>query len=224
MDRSARLVVNFHGIGDPWSGVPEDERPFWCPSDRWPAFADELAAMTDHSHMPIDITFDDGNASDIDLALPALVQRGLHATFFPCAARLGEPGYLSASDLTTLRAAGMAIGSHGWAHVDLRRTTPSELQREAKEARTTLSLASQGPINAFAVPFGSYDRRTLRALRGFDSVYTSDRTLANGSAWLKPRFSYTADWTPDILPRLAQPAHGSAKLRRSITLMLKRLR
>lgn len=224
MNRDVRLVVNFHGIGEPWSAVPDDERSYWCPSDRWPAFADELAAMTDRAGMPVDITFDDGNASDIEFALPILAARGLRATFFPCAARLGQPGYLSADDLTALRTAGMAIGSHGWAHRNLRRTTPSELRRETNEARQVLCAASQGPIDAFAVPFGSYDRRALKALREFDTVYTSDRALAKGTAWLKPRFSYTTDWTPDILQRLAQPTSGFVNLRRHVALMLKRLR
>src|SRR5699024_4903544 len=40
---SARVVVNFHGLGEPWDGIPADEAPFWCPADDWLALADVLA-------------------------------------------------------------------------------------------------------------------------------------------------------------------------------------
>ena len=51
--------------------------------------------------------------SDFVYGLPALLDRGLTATFFVVAGRLGEPGFLSENDVRTLVSAGMTIGCHG---------------------------------------------------------------------------------------------------------------
>lgn len=85
------LVINFHGIGTP-VGVPEDEEPFWCPSGEWSGFADALAEADTLPGVELVVTFDDGNLSDISEAMPELRKRGLRATFFVCAGRLGTPG------------------------------------------------------------------------------------------------------------------------------------
>ena len=45
------------------------------------------------------ISFDDGNASDLEIGLPALLERGLTATFFVLAGRLGRPGSLDADEV-----------------------------------------------------------------------------------------------------------------------------
>lgn len=195
-------VFNFHGIGEPAVAVPEDERPYWCATPTWLQLAEQIAAVRERG-VPVAVTFDDGNGSDIAHALPALVQLGLTATFHPCAGRIGSPGYLSAGELLELRAAGMAIGSHGWSHVDLRQVDDAELARETDASRDALAQASGGPVEHFAIPFGSYDRRVLRALRGYRRVFTSDGRPAAATAWLQPRHSYTVGWTPATIVRLA---------------------
>lgn len=217
-------VLNFHGIGEPGVDVPDDEKPYWCPAAEWPALVDAVAKVRD-SGAPVQVTFDDGNRSDVHAALPTLAERGLTATFHPCAGRLGSPGYVDAEGLVALRAAGMGIGSHGWAHVDLRRVNAAELAREADASRQVLEEVSGGPVDAFAVPFGSYDRRVLAALSRYRRVYTSDRDRALASAWLQPRFSYTRGWTPDTVVALASGrVPASTRVRRSIGRLLKRVR
>ena len=64
----------------------------------------------------MELSFDDGYASDMEIALPALLERGLSARFFPLAGKLGRPGYLTAAGVRELAAAGMALGSHGMRH------------------------------------------------------------------------------------------------------------
>lgn len=198
-----RLIINFHGIGEPSEEVPTDERPYWCPSANWPAFADAMADVAQHASVRLEITFDDGNLSDVHEGLPLLLERGLMATFHVCAGRLGRPGYLAESDLVELRRLGMAIGSHGWDHVDLRRLGRAALDHEARDSQARLSDASGGPVTEFAVPFGSYDRRVLSSLRGYRTVYTSDRVKAQPASWLTPRMSYVRGWRPSDLVRFA---------------------
>lgn len=219
------LIVNFHGIGEPWDGVPEGEQPYWCPPAEWPALADCLAELGERADLTVELTFDDGNVSDVDEALPALVERGLTATFFVCAGRLGAPRYLSVDHLHALRAAGMGIGSHGWDHRDLRKVPNAEMVREVSESRAYIGDAVGAEITSFAVPFGSYDRRVLSFLREYPTVLTSDRMAAPKTGWLIPRYSYMRGWGPQQVSQLASVRTNPANLwfRRAVVLY-KRLR
>lgn len=220
-----RLVVNFHGIGEPWKGVPDDERHYWCPSSQWPAFADALAEVAQEGQVKLEITFDDGNVSDIEEGLPALLERGLTATLHICAGRIGRPRYLSDDHVRELRRAGMGIGSHGWDHVDLRAQDSSTLYHEARDSQARISAASGAPVTQFAIPFGSYDRRVLGSLRGYETVYTSDRTRTGLAGWLTPRMSYVTGWSPQDMHRFAAERYSLAdRVRRRAITALKRLR
>lgn len=203
MSRPERLVVNFHGIGEPLEGVPDDELDYWCPRDEFGPLLDDLVEVRDRGAVQLQVTFDDGNLSDVEDALPALLERGLTATFFVCAGRIGERNYLDEPQLLQLRDAGMAVGSHGWSHVDLRRTDDATLARESQESRERIAAAVGAPVTRFALPFGSYDRRVLRALRGYEEVLTSDRGRASGKSWLTPRESYVRGWQPGDIARMA---------------------
>jgi hypothetical protein len=55
------------------------------------------------------LSFDGGNCSDVHIALPRLVERGLTAEFFPLAGRIGDPGRIDRSGLRELVAAGMPL-------------------------------------------------------------------------------------------------------------------
>src|ERR1700754_2728623 len=102
------LILNFtfHGIGDPPAAISDAERDVWLSQAD---FADALGVIR---HLPgrSTVSFDDGNASDLEIALPALLERGMSATFFVVADRLGRPAYLGTDDLRALREAGMTIG------------------------------------------------------------------------------------------------------------------
>lgn len=201
---SRRLVLNFHGIGEPGPEVPPDEVAYWCPRPLWPVLADALAQVRDGGRFHLQLTFDDGNLSDYEEALPVLLERGLSATFFVCAGRIGQPGYLGAAELTALREAGMGVGSHGWGHTDLRWADEASLEREVVTARAALAEAAGAPVEGFAIPFGSYDARVLGRLRDYREVYTSDGGLAGSSKWLIPRSSYVRGWQPQTISDLSQ--------------------
>lgn len=218
-DQKHRLVLNFHGIGDPWEGVPSEEVPYWCPAGMWPHIADALAEVQRMDGARIGITFDDGNLSDIEEALPVLLDRGLEATFFVCAARIGRPNYLAGSHLVALRDAGMRLGSHGWGHVDLRRTDPEGLRRESRESRRVIEDASGGGIDRFAIPFGSYDRRVLSSLKHYREVHTSDGGTSSHVEWLVPRNTWIRGQSPEDLIGMvrARPSRVARMRRRART-------
>ena len=219
-----RVVVNFHGIGDPPQGVPADERPFWCPTHEWRAIVAVLGEAT-RAGSPVEITFDDGNASDVEVAMPALLEHGLTATFHVCAGRLDQPGYLDEPALRQLRDAGMAIGSHGWHHVDLRTLSPAELVRATRDSQERISAACSMPVTTFALPLGSYDRRVLQHLRHYPTVYTSDRTSAGPRARIVPRWSYVQGWTEQTVSDLAQGVESPRnRWRQRAAMLVKRWR
>lgn len=184
------INVCFHGIGVPRRTTEPGEDPYWITANLFFAVLDLVVGRDD-----VAISFDDGNQSDLEIGLPALLERGLRATFFPVAGRLEQDGSLSADDLQVLRGHGMIIGSHGMRHVPWRGLTPAEQHDEFVSARLVLQEASKGPVSRAALPLGRYDRSVLTTLRalGYDCVYSSDRHPArSGTQWLRPRYSIRA--------------------------------
>lgn len=184
----------FHGIGTPPDGVPAEEAAYWIAVDTFRRVIDRVAERPD-----VRLSFDDGNASDVTVALPELTARGRTAEFFVIAGRLGSPGSLSADDVRGLRRAGMSIGSHGMHHRVWYRLRPTERHEELVVARRLLEKVLDEPVSSAACPLGRYDRATLTALRrlGYDRVYTSDRALVRPGAWRQARFSLHAHDTAD---------------------------
>jgi peptidoglycan/xylan/chitin deacetylase (PgdA/CDA1 family) len=208
-DAPAREVLNlcFHGIGNPGRELEPDEDLYWVESAQF----EELLEVVGR-YPSVRITFDDGNASDAALALPALRRRNLHATFFVLAGRLGQPGSLAASDVRHLAQAGMAIGSHGMRHRSWRSAGDQELYEELVGAAGAIAGVAGQPVRHVACPFGAYDRRVLRAIRrhGFARVYTVDGSPARGDAWLQSRYAVRASDTPADIERRARSPRGRA--------------
>jgi peptidoglycan/xylan/chitin deacetylase (PgdA/CDA1 family) len=206
--------LTFHGIGPPTRRLGPGERGVWLTVPTFLSVLDAVAERTD-----VALTFDDGNASDVEHALPALQSRGLGATFFLSAGRLGEPGFLGAEDVPRLTAAGMAIGSHGMRHRPWRGLDEAALREELVVAREMLVEAAGVPITQASCPFGAYDRRVLSALRhcGYERVYSSDRGTARRDAWLQARNTVEPSDDRCLVERIAagQRRNGHALARRA---------
>jgi peptidoglycan/xylan/chitin deacetylase (PgdA/CDA1 family) len=113
------------------------------------------------------ITFDDGLASVARIAAPLLRERGLTATVFCVAGRLGgssdwptqPPDKLrlplaTAAELAELAADGFEIGSHGWSHTPLEGLDGDLLDRELEESRRRLEDEVGTSVTSFAHPYG----------------------------------------------------------------------
>ena len=192
------MIINvcFHGIGICAKEREEGESRYWVPRQAFWEILDEAVGRPN-----VRLSFDDGNRSDIDLALPALRDRGLRATFFALAGRLDDPASLSPADLKDLRAAGMGIGNHGWRHVPWRGLSDEDAWRELHEARDALAEVSEGSVDEAALPLGRYDRGLLKRLKSADyqTIYTSDRFPARPTSWFQARYSVTASDTAESL-------------------------
>jgi peptidoglycan/xylan/chitin deacetylase (PgdA/CDA1 family) len=177
----------FHGIGTPRRELEPGEDRYWVRQGRFLTILDDLATWP----VPVKISFDDGNRSDLDIALPALAERGLRADFFVLAGRLSAAGSLDTDGVRELHAHGMGVGTHGMVHHSWRRLDAPARNTELVRAREHLAGLIGAPVDTAACPLGRYDRRLLSELRrlGYRRVYTSDRRLARAAAWLQPRFS-----------------------------------
>jgi peptidoglycan/xylan/chitin deacetylase (PgdA/CDA1 family) len=127
----------------------------------------------------VGITFDDGYASLVETALPALLRHGFTATMFIVSGLLGgtnewDEGWvwplMSAEHVRDLAAAGMEIGSHSITHARLGGADADQLKAEVSDSRASLSDLIGAGIRGFAYPYGSMDAAARQAVRdaGYD--------------------------------------------------------
>lgn len=186
-----KLCLMLHGLGTPPTHLSVDEKRYWIDEDR---FA-QILACTKRAGPRVEITFDDGNASDLDIALPALQKAGLAASFFVIAGNIGQAGHLDEDGIRTLRDGGMRIGSHGTRHIPWTSLSDAEVRADLDEAERRLRDILGASIDSVAVPFGECDVRVARILRraGIARVYTSFHGPTLASDWLIRRECVTAD-------------------------------
>lgn len=186
------FFLNFHGLGNPGRPLEPGEEQFWLPVERFEEILDDVVVP---NRSCVSVTFDDGNVSDVEIALPRLLARKLTARFFVLAGRLDAPRFLSRAAVRALKSAGMTIGSHGYDHVKWPDASDQVLTHELADSKRELSDLIGAPIGEVAVPYGAYNWRILRWLKryGYRAVYTSDCGSCRRSAWLRPRTCVTRD-------------------------------
>jgi len=208
-------IVNLtvHGIGTPIRKLDEGEDAVWVTVEQFEGVLDTVPRRSD-----VRVTFDDGNESDLEIALPHLLKRGLTAQFFIPAGLLGMPGRLDRDGVRELVRAGMTIGSHGWAHRDWRRLGPGQKHEEFVEAHRLLEELAGKPVSDVSIPFGSYDRHVLQRLReaGATRVYTSDGGRARPDSSLQARTSLPSDVDSAWIGRVVEGAPSLPRRARQI--------
>ena len=203
-----KLNICFHGIGVPGRDLEPGEAPYWIPERFFNEVLDEIQTWPH-----VQISFDDGNASDIRIGLGALLDRGLTASFFVLAGRLDAPGSLTREDVRSLRTAGMTIGSHGMDHRSWRGLSAADRMRELVDARAEIAEAAGAQVDEAALPLGAYDRRLLADLRSlqYEAIHTSDRRVARAGSWIQPRFSVRAGDTIEGMRGEILVPHGPVR-------------
>lgn len=172
-------IFNYHGLAEqPSPDIPEAALRFWLSSAK---FRSHLACIRDQrfrvtvldelsdcasssvpkSHAVV-ITFDDGLASDYEIAFPLLAEFGMRAVFFVNSTTIGQPGYLSWSQIAEMKSGGMSIQSHSHRHVDLTVLPTSVLDVELAESKRCIEERVGARIDFLAAPHGLLDRRVVR--------------------------------------------------------------
>lgn len=196
-----------HGVGPVPAHIEDVERPYWVREEALDAIV-ELAKTT-----PLRLTFDDGNASDIQIVLPKLVKAGLKAAFFVIAGRINQAGYLSEDDILALHHAGMEIGSHGYAHIRWTTLQDGAIAQDVTRSIALLSQILNEPVRSVAIPFGQCDRRVLKVLRTLQvgRVYSSFRGPDSDGGWLVRRDCIMADMSAADIEALVTRRPGIAE-------------
>ncbi|CAG0956861.1 hypothetical protein GPROT1_00519 [Gammaproteobacteria bacterium] len=166
------LVVTYHGIGGD-DGIAaaafEAQLDLLTGRRRVVSLAQAVDALGSRESTRLAaITFDDGYRDFVDLALPRLRERRLHATLFVPAEHVG--GYnqwddgrarrraiLDAPELCALDPSEVEVGAHGATHVRMRGLSRQSLERETRGAREKLEALCGRPVRLFAYPYGQLD-------------------------------------------------------------------
>ena len=122
------------------------------------------------------VSFDDGDVSQAEIALPCLERLGLRGVFFITSGFVGQPGMVSRRQLRDLADAGMRIGGHGASHRFLSSLSNSGLAAELHESRDSLQQIIGRRVDWLALPGGRGDQRVLEAAfaAGYRAVFGSE--------------------------------------------------
>ncbi len=154
---------------------------------RWQRGEIELPARA------VAITFDDAYESVQQHALPILAKHGWPCTVYVVSSQVGgsnvwDPAapraqLMDAGALRALASAGHDIGSHSRRHRRIRGLDFDSARDELAGSRDELEAHIGAPVESFAFPYGSHDKRTLAMVRaaGYRSACTLKR-WANGRA------------------------------------------
>jgi len=134
----------------------------------------DLAAQPDDGKAVV-ITFDDGDVSNVEVALPLLRERGMVAEFFVTGDFIDCAGMLTSADVRTLAMAGMGVQSHGQTHRYLEDLDAGALTEELTASKHKLEQLSGRGVDALALPGGRGGERERReALRlGYRHLFNS---------------------------------------------------
>jgi len=171
-------VLSYHKVGPPAPGGWETW--FYVPEA---IFAEQLAALSEGSWQPVDhitfvqgliepeglpermalITFDDGQRSVLEVALPVLERFGYPAILFMPTDFVGLTNAFDSEpdeplcdwdDLRELVGRGVAVQSHGESHRAFSELAPAERALELEGSKAALEAELELAVELFAYPYG----------------------------------------------------------------------
>jgi peptidoglycan/xylan/chitin deacetylase (PgdA/CDA1 family) len=168
-----RAILAYHEV------MPGSDYAYCVPSRQ---FKEQLRKLQDCAAAGIatQVTFDDGERSQMEIAGPLLLEHGIKATYFVTPGLIGTAHkFLGWEELKELQAAGHSIQSHGWSHKFLTACDDRELGHELKMSKEQLEDRLGGSVEEMSIPGGRWDARVLRACAeaGYQRVYVSEPWL-----------------------------------------------
>ncbi|AWB24020.1 polysaccharide deacetylase family protein [Methylobacterium currus] len=155
------------------------------------------------------VSFDDGYADTVEVALPVLRAAGVPAILFLVSDWLDAPPssppgpYADRAQVAAWLGAGMEIGSHSASHARIATLDEAGAAREIAGSRTALEAATGRPVRHFACPWGVAERDyrphrdpALALASGYATFFTTRRGVATGAHDLPtmPRHVLEPEW------------------------------
>ena len=178
-----RAILTYHSVDHSGSAISVSPETFrghveWLASGAVPVLGVEALARAPADTAGVAITFDDGFENFAERAWPLLRDRGLPATLFVVADRVGgrndwgHDASLGVPDLPLLgwealgglREDGVSIQSHGRSHRPLSGMSAPELEDEVTGSAEVLERRLGVRPTGFAYPYGEADARGRSAV------------------------------------------------------------
>jgi peptidoglycan/xylan/chitin deacetylase (PgdA/CDA1 family) len=141
----------------------------------------------------VTLGFDDGLVTQYENRA-LLSSRGLAATYYINSGKLGQPRYMTWSQVAAMAAEGHEIGGHTLTHARLPSLLAAAQRTEICDDRTAL-VARGFPALSFAYPFGADD--------------ASSNAIAQSCGYLSARTTRGIDWpTCDVCAELIPPRNA----------------
>ena len=138
------------------------------------AFVTQPSSVTAAPRTIVSLSFDMGTGDQL-LARQILEAHGFRGTFYINSGTIGTSSYyLSVSDLQSMQAAGHQIAGQTVDHVDLTTMTPTQLQHQVCDDRTTILGWGLNDVD-FNYPYGHYNSTVTATVQSCG--YRSARTL-----------------------------------------------
>jgi peptidoglycan/xylan/chitin deacetylase (PgdA/CDA1 family) len=151
------------------------------------ALADAVDGRVPNGKPAVAITFDDGYRGVLELAAPVLKEHGFPATIFVPTAHLGgrnrwddlhDPAFLvlEGHDLPDLERYGIAVESHGHAHIPYDTSRPEDIAADLAASTEALTTLLGRRPEFFAYPFGPSSPAARRAVQdmGYRAAFSID--------------------------------------------------
>lgn len=179
------IALMYHALYADDTGLEQidvEDRPYAVSVDNFRA---QLKVLQDYrcgllgagdSAPEIVLTFDDGHASNAELALPLLLEAGIPAYFFITTDFIeSRPHFCSWAQLRTMADAGMIIGSHGKTHRFFADLSVREAEAELLTSKTAIEQAIGQRVASISFPGGRYSSKTLELARftGYSQLFGS---------------------------------------------------
>jgi len=179
-------VLNYHSIGAAPGNIymlrPEHfarQMEYLAKHHYTPLTLDEFALILEKKKIapdkPVLLTFDDGYASNYELAMPVLQSHRFPATVFILPGMVGQGPYLSWSQIRQMRENGWDVQPHTMTHPHLPQLAAEAQREEIVGSRREIEHQLGTVADVFAYPYGEYDETTLDILKaaGFRYAFTT---------------------------------------------------
>lgn len=186
------IIITYHTVKPSQTARFEKQMKTLLKIGRPVSLGDNNAILK--SEYNIAITFDDAYQSVVQNALPILQKNNIPSTIFVPTGCLGnKPAWitkssnsfaneivLSESQLKTLPADLITIGSHTVSHTELINVDETTFKREINNSKNKLeAILANRPITLISVPYGQFDKKFTRLFKavGYERVFLNIPTF-----------------------------------------------